>query len=113
MADKKILTHNGYDLALMVLKEKAVPSRTVQIANLPESDASCPTGKSLILSGWGKDKTRPYRSSRYLWAVKPECLNMTECPRHDSRWKGTMICVGDKEEGFNSACSGDSGGSAD
>ena len=96
----------------MVLKEKAIPSSTVQVANLPESNASCPKGKSLILSGWGTDITRPYRSLGYLWAVKQECLNMTECPAYGlSRAEGAMICVGDKEESRNGGCYGDSGGS--
>ena len=105
--------HGGYDLAFMVLKEKAIPSPTVQVANLPEINASCPKGKSLILSGWGMDRTRPYRSRRYLWAVKQECLNMTECPILElyPTERKAMICVGDKEKSRNSGCKGDSGGS--
>ena len=102
-------SHNGYDLAFIVLKEKAIPSSSIQIANLPERDAPCPLGKSLVLSGWGHDRTRPYRSQRYLWAVKQQCLNNAKCPFH-ARFEGAMICVGDEDDSRNSACNGDSGG---
>ena len=99
----------GYDLAFIVLKEKAIPSSTIQIANLPERDARCPSGKSLVLSGWGLDSTRFYRSKRYLWAVKQQCLNITACP-YAAGYEGAMICIGDEADSRNSACDGDSGG---
>ena len=93
----------------MVLKEKAIFSSSIQITNLPERDAGCPSGKSLVSSGWGFDRTRPYRSHRYLWAVKQQCLSNDKCPDH-ARFEGAMICVGDDEDSRNSACNGDSGG---
>ena len=94
----------------MVLKEKVIPTSTIQIASLPERDVNCPPGKSLVVSGWGRDRTRPYRSTRYLWAVKQECLDMTECPIYKERNRtAPMLCVGDKEN-YNDACYGDSGG---
>ena len=102
-------SHNGYDLAFVVLKEQAIPSSSIQIVNLPERDARCPLGKSLVVSGWGADRTRPYRAQRYLWAVKQQCLNNDECPSH-TRYEGAMICVGDEGDSRNSACVGDSGG---
>ena len=99
----------SYDLAIMVLKEKVVLSKNIQLAYLPEENAPCPKGRSLILSGWGDDKSRPYRSLRYLWAVKQECLNITECPYYIGK-EDVMLCVGDSENSLNSGCNGDSGG---
>ena len=102
----------GYDLAIMVLQEKVILNNNIQLANLPNENAPCPSGKSLILSGWGADVTRPYRSFYTitdLWAVKQECLNITECPKYVGK-KDVMLCVGDPENSLNSGCMGDSGG---
>ena len=93
----------------MVLQEKVILSNNIQLANLPNNNAPCPSGKSLILSGWGRDVSRPYRSRRYLWAVKQECLNITECPKYVGK-EDLMLCVGDPENSLNSGCMGDSGG---
>ena len=104
----------AYDIAVIVLKEEVTTSATIEIAHLPSANAPCPTGRSLITSGWGKDKMRPLRSLEKLWAVSQECLDLSNCPRLDAgpgvNPKTNMICVGDSENPLNSGCVGDSGG---
>ena len=102
---------NAYDIAAIVLKETLVLSPHIQLANLPEMDKPCPSGRNMILSGWGADATRPYRSTSNLWAVVQECLNISSCPRVTNMHpKDNFLCIGDSEDLLNSSCMGDSGG---
>lgn len=83
----------------------------IKVASLPEEDEPCPTGKHLVVSGWGQDVTRPLRSLEKLWAVGLKCLDPSSCPRlNDMNPKTNMICAGDPERLLSSACYGDSGG---
>ena len=83
----------------------------IKVASLPEPNESCPTGKNLVVSGWGQDVTRPLRSLDKLWAVGLKCLDPSSCPRlNDMNPKTNMICAGDPERLLSSACYGDSGG---
>ena len=83
----------------------------IKVASLPEPNESCPTGKHLVVSGWGQDVTRPLRSLDKLWAVGLKCLDPSSCPRlNDMNPKTNMICAGDPERLLSSACYGDSGG---
>ena len=104
----------AYDIAVIVLKDEVATSPTIEIAHLPSANAPCPTGRSLVTSGWGKDNMRPLRSLEKLWAVSQECLDLSSCPILDAgpgvNPKTNMICVGDSENPLNSACVGDSGG---
>ena len=102
---------DAYDIAVIVLKETLVLGPNIQLANLPKIDEPCPSGRNLILSGWGEDIMRPYRSQSNLWAVVQECLNMSSCPRViDMHPETNFLCIGDSENSLNSACYGDSGG---
>ena len=92
-------------------------SARIKIAHLPKENAPCPTGRRLVISGWGRDKMRPFRSREKLWAVSQECLDKSNCPRQnpdpappDVIPKNNMHCVGDSENSLNSGCYGDSGG---
>ena len=101
----------AYDIAVIVLKETLVLGPNIQPANLPEIDKPCPSGRNLILSGWGRDATRPYRSPSNLWAVVQECLNLSSCPRVNNMYpKTNFLCIGDSGNSLNMGCSGDSGG---
>ena len=87
-----------------------ITNNNIQIANLPEEDAPCPPKKSLILSGWGRDVYNLSRSLDKLWAVKQQCLNVTEeCTLFEGD-PSLVLCMGDKEQTLNSGCNGDSGG---
>ena len=100
-----------YDIGLIVLKDKVVLGDKIKVASLPEENDSCPTGKHLVVSGWGQDVTRPLRSLEKLWAVGLKCLDPSSCPRlNDMNPKTNMICAGDPERLLSSACYGDSGG---
>ena len=106
----------GYDVAILVLKTPASLSPNVQIASLPPPDTSCPSGKKLIVSGWGKaiiwglvDNDVNERYNRFLWAVKQECVDIDECTAYEGD-KEAALCVGDLDEPRNGAYRGDSGG---
>ena len=97
------------DFAILVLKEKVVPNKYVKIADLPRSDATCPKGKRLIVSGWGLDMHHPTRNINRLSAVLQECLPQEKCEISE-KMKPFYLCVGDSKQPRNSACNGDSGG---
>ena len=64
-----------------------------------------------MISGWGWDLMRPFRSLDNLYAVTRECLDASNCPRlKDMNPKNNLLCVGDTEIPLNSECKGDSGG---
>ena len=93
------------------MKDKVELGEKIKVASLPEPNESCPTGKHLVVSGWGQDVTRPLRSLDKLWAVGLKCLDPSRCPRlNDMNPKTNMICAGDPERLLSSACYGDSGG---
>ena len=107
-------------MAILVLKTPAILTENVKIAYLPSPDASCQTlGKSLVVSGWGASiiwKNDPYgvpdyffRKNRFLWAVKQQCLDATQCENYEGD-QADALCVGDLSESRNSAFKGDSGG---
>ena len=98
------------------MKTPASLSDNVQIVSLPPPDTSCPSGKELIVSGWGKttvwglvDNDVTHRYNRFLWAVKQECVDIDECTAYEGD-KVAVLCVGDLKEPRNGAFHGDSGG---
>ena len=103
-----------YDLAIAILENPVEEeNKNIQSTDLPEVNAGC-KGLDLVLSGWGSDRTRPYRPLNKLWAVKQRCLNISECNNDN----GTVctpdqcqhsLCVGDADK-TNSGCYYDSGG---
>ena len=88
----------------------------VQLASLPYPNQDCPSGNSLILSGWGDDPFIPSRDPHILWAVKQACLEIEKCNRWNRLDNATVmekslaLCVGDEREPRNSGFFGDSGG---
>ena len=107
---------NGYDVAILVMKEDFRINKNVQVAKLPSIGEYCPFGESLIVSGWG-DERHPDTSMPdvvladhdYLWAVKQRCVGTENCAaiRGD---KGAIICAEGPADARDSACVGDSGG---
>ena len=106
----------------MVLKTKVILNENVKLANLPANDEVCPSGRELTVSGWGDeidygyksrtmDNNYPSANHRYLWAVKQECFDVSDCDRYIGN-KDAVLCVGDSENLRNSACHRDSGGNA-
>ena len=104
-----------------MLKTPASLTENIKIANLPSPDASCQTlGNNLVISGWGETIIWKYdpdgvynlqftRYNRYLWAVKQQCLDITQCHNYEGDQKDAL-CTGDLNESRNSAYRGDSGG---
>ena len=100
------------DIGLIYLEQDAVLNEKVQLASLPDPNQDCPSGNSLILSGWGKDPFTPSRDPHILWAVKQGCLAMEKCNRVTDpvKCKKDILCVGDERNPKNSGFNGDSGG---
>ena len=107
-------------MAILVLKTPAILTEYIKIAYLPSPDASCQTlGNNLVASGWGQSiiwKKDPHgvsdyllRNNRFLWAVKQQCLDTTQCENYQGD-QADALCVGDLSESRNSAFQGDSGG---
>ena len=104
-----------------MLKTPASLTENVKIAYLPSPDASCQKlGNNLVVSGWGRSiiwiydqngvsKFQFFRDNRFLWAVKQQCLDITQCENYEGDQKDAL-CVGDLSESRNSAYKGDSGG---
>ena len=86
-----------------------MPNEYAAIANLPRADATCPTGKRLVASGWGYDMHDPTRNIDRLSAVLQQCLPQEKC-KISEEMKPYYLCVGDLEQPRNSVCYGDSGG---
>ena len=104
-----------YDVGLIFLENDAILNEKVQLASLPYPNQDCPSGNSLILSGWGDDPFMPLRDPHILWAVKQGCLDIEKCNRLDATdatdiEKSLVLCVGDEREPRNSGWFGDSGG---
>ena len=103
-----------------MLQEEVLLSDKVQTAKLPNPGAPCPTGKEMVVSGWGAHRWGPPRLyPRYLWAVKQECVARNKCTMlklycetYPNKTSGpeSILCIGDPDEPQNTACVGDSGG---
>ena len=107
-----------------MLQEEVVLSDKVQIAKLPNPGAPCPTGKEMVVSGWGAHGWPPPNPPpRYLWAVKQACVSRDKCTgypgyickAYPNKTSGPefFLCIGDPDESQNTACVGDSGGNKD
>ena len=129
----------GNDIALLALERPAKLNPRVQIADLPESDAPCPEGMNLVVSGWGTyiEWGKPIPgldyypimlgapAHKFLWAVKQKCVDKKYCKKHYARanarlselynftipYPDSILCVvGPRTGGINGAYKGDSGG---
>ena len=75
-----------------------------------------------VVSGWGKDRSKHPNvpmdlvpSTRYLQAVKQECLDLRNdfkevCKRNFKDDPDLVWCIGDSNNLQNGQCKGDSGG---
>ena len=103
--------NQAYDVAVIILEKKVELGKTIKIARLPEENELCPTGRKMIISGWGRDYFRPFMHREKLWAVMQECIDARQCTKLSTiNPKENLLCVGDSENPLNNACYGDSGG---
>ena len=93
------------------MEHDAVLNEKVQLASLPDPNQDCPSGSSLIVSGWGYNPFK-HRPPHILWAMKQSCLDIERCNRvtDPHECKKDILCIGDEGEPRNSVGSGDSGG---
>ena len=105
------------DLAILLLQKEVALNDKISLIQLPHESAGCPSGKRpFVISGWGVDQPKnpnvPFGqapSSRFLQAVRQECLSIDECIRKDYD-QALVWCVGDSTNSQNAGCKGDSGG---
>ena len=79
------------DLAILLLQKEVALNDKISLIQLPHENAGCPSGKRpFVISGWGVDQPKnpnvPFGqapSSRFLQAVRQECLSIDECIRKD------------------------------
>ena len=104
----------GNDFAILVLKTEVVRNNKTKIAKLPEENDPCPDGNNLIISGWGRTWEGPPEDGNWylptaLKIVSVGCLDTTKhCPKYDT--DANILCLGDVDYPFNSACAEDVGG---
>ena len=114
----KGITSYGFDMGILVLNGRVIMSEKIRHAKLPEENENCNRiGKRLIAGGWGYGiptpggfQTYPNKWSRYPWAVQQQCLNLENCDMRTNEDREAILCVGDNEKIYNSACRADSGG---
>ena len=89
----------------------------MNLIQLPSEGAACHSGMQLVASGWGMDRYMNQEmmldevpSTRFLKAIKLECLDITKCPAYGDADPSLVFCLGDPFEALNSVCYGDSGG---
>ena len=103
--------NHAYDVAVIILAKKVELGKTIKIARLPQVNGPCPTGRKMIISGWGIDVFRPFMHREKLWAVMQECIDARQCTKLSTiNPKENLLCVGDSENPLNNGCYGDSGG---
>ena len=111
----------GYDLAILILKQKVSFNERIQMAFLPSPGSPCPSDRIMIASGWGRTVGYFGHSHlnrfkhRFLWAVKQRCLDVDRCldilPGETSTGNSdALICAAGSANGINAPYEGDSGG---
>ena len=106
------------DFAIIRLQDEVSLNENINVIQLPKEGASCPSGMQFVVSGWGMDRPKspgvPLEqapsSTRFLQAVKQECLDISECEAYGNDDPSLVFCVGDGTNPENSVCKGDSGG---
>ena len=114
------------------IDRKVILNPNVQIAHLPEPNAPCPNGMSLVASGWGTypvwGNSVPFfdygsiklaeLEHKFLWSVKQKCVDVENCNKHikdldpnTTLYSDSIMCVvGPSSGGINGPFYGDSGG---
>ena len=105
------------DLAILTIQDEVSLSETIKVINLPNEDITCSPGTQFVVSGWGKDRYKNQNISigetpptRFLQALKLDCLDISECKNYGDDDPSLVFCVGDRLKRQNSICQGDSGG---
>ena len=111
----------GYDLAILILKQKVSYNDRIKKAYLPSVRSSCPSDKTLVVSGWGDpvgyfgESLLHWFEHRFLWSVKQRCLDVEGCLDIDEDGQifgnpDALLCATGSSNGINSPFFGDSGG---
>ena len=87
---------------------------------LPEENVSCPQGKPIMVSGWGRTWVRNKRASyksRFLMTTELSCLDHDHCKvlnkfkKFGAIYENNTICTGNLQHNNTGTWKGDSGGS--
>uniref|UniRef100_A0A8C1S6Z8 Suppression of tumorigenicity 14b n=1 Tax=Cyprinus carpio TaxID=7962 RepID=A0A8C1S6Z8_CYPCA len=114
---KRIISHPHYDhlsydndIALMELDSPVTLSQNIWPICLPEATHDFPAGKSVWITGWGKQREEVDAVASVLQKAEVRIINTTVCSRlMDDGITPRMICAGVLSGGVD-ACQGDSGG---
>uniref|UniRef100_A0A8C2JCB3 Suppression of tumorigenicity 14b n=1 Tax=Cyprinus carpio TaxID=7962 RepID=A0A8C2JCB3_CYPCA len=114
---KRIISHPHYDhlsydndIALMELDSPVTLSQNIWPICLPEATHDFPAGKSVWITGWGKQREEVDAVAAVLQKAEVRIINTTVCSRlMDDGITPRMICAGVLSGGVD-ACQGDSGG---
>ncbi|XP_054158936.1 transmembrane protease serine 9-like [Oppia nitens] len=112
---KYIDVENGYDIALIKLKDRVKLSPEVRPICLPaslnHSQHNTYEDKLAMLAGWGLKIESSSSGSNVLMEVEVQVWNNTACNESLSQFNivDSMLCAGDRAGGKDS-CQGDSGG---
>ncbi|KTG41581.1 hypothetical protein cypCar_00013888 [Cyprinus carpio] len=114
---KRIISHPHYDhlsydndIALMELDSPVTLSQNIWPICLPEATHDFPAGKSVWITGWGKQREEVDAVAAVLQKAEVRIINSTVCSRlMDDGITPRMICAGVLSGGVD-ACQGDSGG---
>ena len=106
------------DLSIIVLNRTVEFDGKVSAIKLPKEQESCPQGKNMAISGWGRTWLEGFDwqtsvPSRFLMTADQKCLDVEmHCPslREMETYKDEIICAGNLKNSNNSTCMGDSGG---
>lgn len=111
---EKVIIHEDHgtnllnDVALLKLKiplEYTDKIKPIELVEEPIAD-----GSTIVISGWGLQKTNGPKLPVPLQFVNVKTLNKDDCKKKVSNWADSILCLSHpKGEG---ACSGDSGGPA-
>ena len=100
----------GYDIGILVLERAFILNKNVQVAELPSIGPYCPSGETLFVSGWGRERqSSNYIQHQYLWAVKQNCVDIDKCTSYNGE-RDAIICAGGPKDLRDTSCIGDSGG---
>uniref|UniRef100_A0A672SR97 Suppressor of tumorigenicity 14 protein homolog n=1 Tax=Sinocyclocheilus grahami TaxID=75366 RepID=A0A672SR97_SINGR len=114
---KRIISHPQYDhlsedndMALMELDSPVTLSQNIWPVCLPEATHDFPAGKSVWITGWGKQREEVDAVASVLQKAEVRIINNTVCNKlMDDGITPRMICAGVLSGGVD-ACQGDSGG---
>jgi len=116
---KKITVHPNYqpkvsdDIAIIELAQKAILTKYITPACLPDAGQEVDAGTKCFMSGWGRTSAGG-AATQILQEAPLKIISLSDCQARSRKFvrkvTSSMICGGDDVNIFASGCHGDSGG---